>query len=209
MEPAKFDPQNKMLPIALLVSVIIFVCAFGAAIVVYAHRSNSQKPQEPTVDKSETRNVTKVEWVPPAIPSDYTQSDEYTQDVQATVYTGLAAGCTLTSRVAPVTDEAQKMVVKALDAPGFTTKDTTKTSPTDFADIDGIHTYPFTGLEADQSVSVPEISVTSQDVILYYRQFGQHIASLTVACKSGSDQAVKLQDFITIAQQFKLKTERQ
>lgn len=202
-------PKNKIVAILFLVSAFVFVCGVGVAIWLYVYRSNAQPPAEPAVDKSETRNVTKVEWVTPTVPGDYLQTNEHTQDVQATVYANLAAGCTLTSRVAQATDEPEKMVVKALDAPGFSTQGITPASPVDFSDVDGQHVYPFASSQVEQHVSVPEVSVTTQAVVLYYRQFGHYVASLTVACKSGEDQAAKLQDFLQLAAQFKLKTERQ
>ncbi|HEU5186949.1 MAG TPA: hypothetical protein VFT87_00435 [Candidatus Saccharimonadales bacterium] len=209
MQPVKpAFPKNTM-PIIFLVSLLLFVSALAGGIWLYVHRANSQPPPEPTVDKSETRNITKVEWIPPAIPSDYVQTDEFTQNVQAIVYANTAAGCTLISRVAQAADEPEKMVLKALDAPGFSTQGITEATPVDFADLDGMHVYPFASSKVEQAVSVPEVSVTSQSVVLYYRQLGNYVASLTVACKSGDDQAAKLQDFIKLATAFKLKTERQ
>lgn len=200
--------KRSFLPIILIVASVLLLAGVVFGAWWYMYRINSQTPPPPLVDKSETRDVKEVTWVPPTIPPEYTVVDEYTQDVAATVYKNIAAACTLFTRVAPVTNDTDVAVVAALEGPGITSGAATKGKAADFADVDAIHIYPFVALKTDQTVSAPEVSVTSQSAVVYYKQFGAHVASLAITCASGSDQAVKLEQAHTLAHQFKLKTER-
>lgn len=211
MQPAHPHENSKnrlVLPIFLVVASVLLLASVGFGAWWYMHRINTQAPPPPLVDKSETRDVTQVSWLAPTIPPEYTAVDEYTQDVEATVYKNVAAGCTLFTRIAPATNDAQAAVVKGLEGPGITSGETTKGQSVEFADVDNVHTYPFAAVKVEQAVSAPEIAITAQTALVWYKQFGAHIVSIAVTCASSSDQATKLEQLTALAHQFKLKTER-
>lgn len=200
--------ERHVLPIVFVAAIIVFLLAVGAGAWVYIQRINNQVPAT-TLDTSETRNVTKVMWNAPGMPEVYTPTNQNTHDNEVAVYTNITAGCVLTSRVSPAEADTEKAVMKTLEAPGYGAPAISTENAHDFADVDDVHKYPFTVRTIDQSVSVPEVQMTSQAGTVYYKQFGQHIASLVLTCSSGGTQKTNLTELTTLAEQFTLKTERQ
>lgn len=219
-QPTPLDPQSpphkheaftkdrKSLAIAILVAAGFLLAALSIAIWLFVQKQGDPSANIVQNDPKDTTKVTSVSWVAPELlPAGYVLSDQSTVDSQVAYYADSAAGCSITTRVAPAASNIQEAVVEANDSTGIGTNTVADTAPLAIADAEIAQQYEFIGLEADQTVAVPGVEFDKQSSAIYYKQFGSQVASAIFTCKLAVFEA-KTEELKALIAQFKVRTQR-
>lgn len=208
--PMPMGKGHKVLGIVFIASALILLAAICSAAWLF-----SQKSGEDTIitklDPNSTNNVTNLSWIAPAMPAGYAKYDQSTNDAQIFYYANTGEGCSVTTRVmaTPDTKDMAQTAATLNDSQGITTKTLAGEGEVNVTlkDADGQREYDFKGAEFDQDVNVPTVDFKSQSGVVYYRQFGNNLATLSFVCKQATFQ-VNAEGLTTLLKQFTIKTER-
>lgn len=200
--------DRKSLAIALVVSVVFLLAAIGVATWLFVQKvgSNTVITQ---IDPNSVANVKEVSWVAPDMPDGYIKYDQSTSDAGKTYYANSAEGCSVNTYVLSVKADAdlQKLAAEAGNTTGIKAINIVQAASTAVADADGQRQYDFDAAKFTQEVSVPVTDVKANTGLVFYKQFGNHLAATSFVCKAATYDASE-PDLTALLKEFKVETVR-
>ncbi len=205
------DSKNKhSLAIAVVVSVVLLVAAAAIAWWMILQKTSQVAPEEQK-DPNDTSIVTSVSWVEPVMPASLAKRDQNTTEASTTYYTDTTNECGITTTIGSIAAGSAKdsviQSITAADSLGIKTVSSVDGPSYTIKDMDQTHQYDFSSLQLVQSVNIQGVDFTEQQNVVMYKQFGQRLASISMACKTASWEAQK-PALEALVLQFTVKTER-